>query len=65
MLRVKEIRKSKGMTQIQLAKMSGVSRSYISELENDGYTISIYILCKLCKALAVTPNDLIEEENWK
>jgi transcriptional regulator with XRE-family HTH domain len=64
MLRILELRKSRGWTQKQLSKKSGVSRSYISELERDGHVATVDILCKLCKGLEVSPNDIIEEKYW-
>lgn len=36
---LKKLRKQKGLTQIQLSKLSGISQSYISDLEKD-YFIS-------------------------
>lgn len=61
---VKKFRTSKGWTQLELSKKSGVSRSYISEIESDGYEMSVLILCSLCKALNVTPNDLIPKKMY-
>lgn len=64
MLNLKEIRLRKGLSQVQLSKKSGVSQSYISELENDGYNCTAHIICDLCQALEVTPNDLIDKNAW-
>lgn len=64
MLNIKEIRLNKGYTQKKLSQLSGVSQSYISELENDGYRCTVNIICDLCKALEVTPNDLIDRSCW-
>ncbi|WP_410506328.1 helix-turn-helix domain-containing protein [Haloimpatiens sp. FM7315] len=35
LLKIKEIRESKEMTQTELAKKSGLSQSYLSELEHN------------------------------
>lgn len=51
-----------GISQKRLAKESGVSRSYIIEIEEGKYNVSISILCELCKVLKCTPNDLIPIE---
>lgn len=58
-LRLKEMRMNRGMSQLQLSKKSGISRSYISEIEHGIYDPS-KVICKLCKALDCTPNDLID-----
>jgi transcriptional regulator with XRE-family HTH domain len=65
MLRVLALRKSRGWTQRELSEKSGVSRSFISELERDGHMATIDTLCKLCRGLEVTPNELIEEKYWR
>jgi len=61
-IRLKELRNEKGWTQEQLADASGVGRSYISEIESGIYNPTADIICKLCKALNCTPNDLIQCE---
>lgn len=65
MLKVKMYREEKGWTQRKLSEVSGVSRSRISEIENDGYNITLVNLCSICKALEVAPNDLIEARYWR
>ena len=65
-LNLKLIRKSKKISQLQLSKRSGISRSYICELENDLYiNPGLDVVCKLCRALDVTPNELICEKNYR
>lgn len=61
-IRLKELRNKKGWTQEKLADVSGVGRSYISEIEVGKYNPTADIICKLCKALDCTPNDLINCE---
>lgn len=61
--KLKEKRINLRLTQQLLAELSGVSRSYIVEIEGEIHNnISISILCDLCKVLNCTPNDLIPEE---
>lgn len=51
---------NRGINTVELSKMTGVSRSYISQLcsgTNDNP--SIYVIVQISKALNVTPNDLI------
>lgn len=63
---IKRLRVSNNYSNLEFSKLSGLSRSYISELEKGVYeNISINVLCKLCKSLNVTPNELIPEEMWK
>lgn len=63
---LKRYRLSKRISQFELGTLSGVSRSYISEIESGIYSnISLYIICNLCKALTITPNDLIPEEMYR
>ena len=63
---LKRYRLSKRVSQFELGKLSGVSRSYISEIESGIYSnISLYIICNLCKALTITPNDLIPKEMYR
>lgn len=63
---IMEFRNKKKLSQKDLSELSGVSRSYITEIEKDTYNnISIVILCNLCKALNVTPNELIPQHLYK
>lgn len=61
-LRLEEVRSDKNITQKELSIMSGLSKSYISEIERDKYSPTIKVICKLCKALECTPNDLVKCE---
>lgn len=67
-IKLEQIRKQRKMTKRQLSKRAGVSIGYLSELEQGKYNNpSAEVICKLCKALRCTPNDLIdcEGENEK
>ena len=57
--RIRDMRMQKGLSQHKLAEISGVSRSYLIEIEENKYNLSAVVLCKLAKSLEVTPNDLI------
>lgn len=52
-LLIKEIRLKKNMTQEELSQKSGISESYISELENNLKMPTILTLCKLAEVLEV------------
>lgn len=65
-LRTEALRKKKKWSLVQLSKKSGVARGYLCELEKGKYeNPGGNIICKLCKALETTPNDLIEEKYWR
>lgn len=49
---IKEMRKSKRMTQQQLADASNISRSYLSDVENDRNNPSIRLLKSISKGLS-------------
>jgi Predicted transcriptional regulators len=63
------LRKQSGMTQSDLAEDIGVSKDHISHAEIGVGSISMPLLLEICRALNVTPNDVLsgeyemEEEN--
>ncbi|KGK88001.1 helix-turn-helix transcriptional regulator [Clostridium sp. HMP27] len=65
-LKTKEARMKKNMSLSQLSYKSGVARGYLTELESGKYSNpGIQVIGKLCKALKLTPNELIDESLWK
>lgn len=60
--RVREIRRAKNITQQQLAQEVGVSVSFIGHIERGCRNISIDKLPLLCKALNVSPDDLLKDQ---
>jgi transcriptional regulator with XRE-family HTH domain len=58
--RLAEMREKRNKSQLWLSQKTGVSRSYVSEVETGKYNPSIKMICKFCKALNCTPNDLID-----
>ncbi|MCL6445041.1 MAG: helix-turn-helix domain-containing protein [Alicyclobacillus sp.] len=63
MIRLREIRERRGLTQIELSHMAGVSQSIISDIENDCVSPTIRVLQKLASALGVSVSDLLGESN--
>jgi transcriptional regulator with XRE-family HTH domain len=57
--RISQIRKSRGMTQDNLAEKSDISNNFISHIENSHSIPSLETLLKICAALEVTPNDVL------
>jgi len=62
-LHIREMRKKGDMSLGELEIKSGVSKSYLSELENGvKEKVGIEIICKLAKALDCKPEELFECE---
>lgn len=59
-LRIKELRKTRGLTGEQLAELVNVSKGYISELENDKKTPGVGLVLRLADALKVEVYELYE-----
>jgi putative transcriptional regulator len=56
--RIREVRKQRGLRQIDLARIVGVFQSEISEIERGKRKPSIYLAKKIAKALKVSLDDL-------
>lgn len=65
--RVKELRKSKNLSKYMVAKRGDFSRKALSMIEDDEMILgpTLIQICKLCKVLEVTPNELIPEDLYK
>lgn len=60
--KIKEIRKSRNMTQEQFASLTGISAGYISEIETGTkYNVSNKILSKLSTSLNVSLDYLLSD----
>lgn len=62
--RLKLLRKERGLTLKDVARLSGLSISYISDLERGRATPSFSALGMLASAFGMTPSDLLREEDW-
>ena len=61
-VRLRQLRKSAGLTMDALAQAAGISKSYVWELENREVPhLSAKVLVDLAKALGVTTQDLLGE----
>jgi putative transcriptional regulator len=56
--RIREVRRQKGLRQVDLAKMVGVFQSEISEIECRKRKPSIYLAKRVARALEVSLDDL-------
>ena len=48
--KIRDARKNAGMTQVELAKATNLSRSYIGDIEKDRYNPSVSTLQAIAKA---------------
>lgn len=58
--RLKEVRKTKKMTQQELADKAGLHLTYVGHLELGKYHPTVYVMWKIARALGVSINDLTE-----
>ncbi|MBK1811563.1 helix-turn-helix transcriptional regulator [Clostridium sp. YIM B02505] len=64
--KLKELRKVKGYSISKLSLKSGVSRTFLGDLEKGKYSNpTLKVICSLCLALNITPNDLIPKEYYE
>jgi transcriptional regulator with XRE-family HTH domain len=63
--RLKELRNQKRLTQDQLNQISGVDRTYISDVENGRRNISIETLETLLKGLEISLSTFFSQANFK
>jgi transcriptional regulator with XRE-family HTH domain len=57
--RLREVRRSRGMTQAELARQAHVTVSYVWRLESGGAAPGIDLVDRLAKALGTTVTDLL------
>ena len=60
-LKLKEVRRSSGISQEDLAYMCGLNRNYIGIIEKGQTNISLKVFLKLCKGLNENPADILKE----
>ncbi len=59
-LNLKKIRTKKGISQGDIAKELGVSRGFISTIENGKTNPTLATIAKMAKAVGVSVNDLLK-----
>lgn len=57
------IRKRRGMTQAEVAEAAGLSDRTYADIERGTANMRIETLLQICRALRVTPNDILTEDN--
>ncbi|KGO85359.1 transcriptional regulator [Flavobacterium rivuli WB 3.3-2 = DSM 21788] len=60
-LKIKELRKQKGISQEKLANLAEIDRTYLPTIEKGERNVSIIVIEKLANALGVTIRDLFDE----
>jgi transcriptional regulator with XRE-family HTH domain len=58
--RIKEIRIKAGYSQEELAFLSKLHRTYISDIERGGRNVSVENIEKIAKALKIEPSELLK-----
>lgn len=58
--RVRELRKERGLSQVELAAKVGIDRSYMGFLERGERNPSLEMIAKIAEALSVTPDELLK-----
>lgn len=53
---IRDYRKSKGVSQMHIAKLTGINNQRLSNIENGVTSLKVEDFCKICKALEVEPN---------
>ena len=59
---IKHFRKKAGLTQVTLAEKANISRSYLADVENDRYNVSLEVLRKISAALNVSSSALLGQD---
>ncbi|WP_265088668.1 helix-turn-helix domain-containing protein [Psychrobacter sp. DD43] len=57
--RVREARRSKGISQERLAEMAGIDRSYMGNIERGEKNITLKKAYEICDALEIEIQDLV------
>lgn len=57
--RVREVRKSKGISQERLAEIAGIDRSYMGNIERGEKNITLKKAYEICDALDIEIQDLV------
>lgn len=61
--KIRETRKAAGLTQVELAQKTNLSRSYIGDLEKDIYNPSLSTLELIAKVTGTSLSNLVNDEN--
>lgn len=62
--RIRDIREAKRLTQDRLAEMSGISKGFLSDLENDKRNVSSEYILRIANALGASVDYLLTGETF-
>lgn len=65
MKRVREIRKARGLSQVELAEMAGCNQATISKLERGEMNVTLEVIDAIATALKVEPVELFDLPDLK
>lgn len=57
------LRKKAGMTQAELAETAGMSDRTYADIERGNVNMRVETLLRICRALGVSPNDVLTEDS--
>lgn len=58
--RIRKVRRQRGMTQSELADRIGLSRAYLSQIENNRHEAGGWLMLKIADQLGATVEELFE-----
>lgn len=64
-VRIRELRKDKGWSQVELAFRSGIDRTYMTDVENGKRNVSSQNIEKIIKALEIDIPEFFNSELFK
>lgn len=63
--KIKTYRKAAGLTQVELARLAHISRSYLNDVEANRYHPSVATLNDICAALQIKTSTLFDDDDEK
>lgn len=60
---IKSLRKKAGLTQLELAERSNISRSYLADIERNRYNPSVETIKAIAKALKVPISSIVDQQS--
>ena len=59
--RIAAVRKKRGLKQHEVCEIAEINDKYLSVIENARSIPSLEVILRICKALGVTPNDILTD----
>jgi transcriptional regulator with XRE-family HTH domain len=59
--RLRDVRRRRGMTQVELANLLGTNQTYVSSIERANRGLTVQQLFRLCEALKISPLEILRE----